>query len=61
MILAWPPDTEALNTACVVYSLKNHGADEEVEAMFEMGAETMALPLDEKMAYEQGDSGNNFG
>lgn len=29
--------------------------------MFEMGAETMALPLDEKMAYEQGDSGNNFG
>ncbi|KZT10025.1 Clavaminate synthase-like protein [Laetiporus sulphureus 93-53] len=41
--------------------LKNHGADEEVDAMFEMGAETMALPLDEKMQFEQGDEGISFG
>ncbi|KAL1938602.1 hypothetical protein VTO73DRAFT_11417 [Trametes versicolor] len=41
--------------------LKNHGADEEVDQMFEMGAETMKLPLDEKMKYEQGDEGMSFG
>ncbi|KAI0049475.1 Clavaminate synthase-like protein [Auriscalpium vulgare] len=41
--------------------LKNHGADEEVDAMFEMGAETMALSLEEKMLFEQGDSGVSFG
>ena len=29
--------------------------------MFEMGAETMDLPLEEKLKYEQGDSGNAFG
>lgn len=29
--------------------------------MFEMGAETMKLPLDEKMKYEQGDEGMSFG
>lgn len=29
--------------------------------MFEMGAETMRLPLEEKMKYEQGDSGLSFG
>ena len=29
--------------------------------MFEMGAETMRLPLDEKMKYEQGDEGMSFG
>ncbi|KAL5485846.1 hypothetical protein ACEPAI_6888 [Sanghuangporus weigelae] len=32
--------------------LKNHGADREVEGMFEMGEETMDLPLDEKLKYE---------
>ena len=42
-------------------SLKNHGADEDVNEMFEMGAETMRLPLDEKMKYEQGDAGMSFG
>lgn len=42
-------------------SLKNHGADREVEEMFEMGAETMSLPLEEKMKFEQGDSGQSFG
>ena len=42
-------------------SLKNHGAEDEVDAMFEMGAETMDLPLDEKMKFEQGDGGSSFG
>ncbi|KAI0352451.1 Clavaminate synthase-like protein [Trametes cingulata] len=32
--------------------LKNHGVDEEVDKMFEMGAETMALLFDEKMNYK---------
>ncbi|KZT65767.1 Clavaminate synthase-like protein [Daedalea quercina L-15889] len=41
--------------------LKNHGADAEVDAMFEMGSETMALPLEEKMCFEQGDEGMSFG
>ncbi|KAI0090369.1 hypothetical protein BDY19DRAFT_939884 [Irpex rosettiformis] len=41
--------------------LKNHGALEEVEAMFDMGAETMRLPMSEKMKYEQGDDGMSFG
>ncbi|KAH9848648.1 Clavaminate synthase-like protein [Lenzites betulinus] len=41
--------------------LKNHGVDAEVDRMFEMGAETMRLPLDEKMKYEQGDEGISFG
>ena len=29
--------------------------------MFEMGAHTMALPLEEKMKFEQGDEGGSFG
>ncbi|KAL5531719.1 hypothetical protein ACEPAG_4596 [Sanghuangporus baumii] len=41
--------------------LKNHGTDREVKEMFEMGAETMRLPLDEKMQFERGDSGESFG
>jgi len=41
--------------------LKNHGADEEVNEMFNTGAETMALPLEEKMKFEQGDDGMSFG
>ncbi|KAH8111455.1 Clavaminate synthase-like protein [Phellopilus nigrolimitatus] len=41
--------------------LKNHGADDEVEGMFEMGAETMDLPMDEKLKFEQGDGGQSFG
>ncbi|KAH9041818.1 Clavaminate synthase-like protein [Lactarius hengduanensis] len=41
--------------------LKNHGTDAEVDAMLEMGAHTMALPLEEKMKFEQGDGGNSFG
>ena len=45
----------------IAKSLKNHGADEEVNGMFDMGAETMALPLSEKMKFEQGDEGGSFG
>lgn len=29
--------------------------------MFDMGAETMALPLEEKLKFEQGDEGVSFG
>jgi len=29
--------------------------------MFEMGAETLRLPLEEKMKFEQGDEGRSFG
>lgn len=49
---------EILKKRC---SLKNHGANEEVEGMFDMGSETMDLPLEEKMKFEQGDQGNSFG
>lgn len=42
-------------------SLKNHGADQEVNGMFDVGAETLALPLEERMKFEQGDSGQSFG
>ncbi|KAI0368382.1 Clavaminate synthase-like protein [Pilatotrama ljubarskyi] len=41
--------------------LKNHGVDEEVDRMFEMGAQTMALPISEKMTFEQGNDGLSFG
>ncbi|KAH9054148.1 Clavaminate synthase-like protein [Lactarius vividus] len=41
--------------------LKNHGTDAEVDAMFEMGAHTMALPLEEKMRFKRGDGGDSFG
>ncbi|KAG2356917.1 hypothetical protein BDR07DRAFT_1421984, partial [Suillus spraguei] len=41
--------------------LKNHGADQEASNMFDMGAETTALPLEELMKFEQGDDGQSFG
>ncbi|KAJ7623875.1 hypothetical protein DFH06DRAFT_757888 [Mycena polygramma] len=41
--------------------LKNHGVDEEVNGMFDVGAQTVALPLAEKLKYEQGDEGMSFG
>ncbi|RPD55161.1 Clavaminate synthase-like protein [Lentinus tigrinus ALCF2SS1-7] len=41
--------------------LKNHDVNEEVDEMFEMGRETLALPLEEKMCFEQGDNGFSFG
>ena len=44
-----------------IRSLKNHGMDADVEAMFDMGREAMALPLEEKMKYELGDEGGSFG
>lgn len=34
---------------------------DEVNGMFDMGAETMALPLEQKMLFEQGDDGASFG
>ncbi|KAH7924784.1 Clavaminate synthase-like protein [Leucogyrophana mollusca] len=48
-------------TSLGFWYLKNHGADEEVNGMFDMGAETMALPLEERMKFEQGDDGRSFG
>ena len=41
--------------------MKNHGVDDEVGKMFEMGRETIALPLEEKLKFEQGDQGISFG
>ncbi|KZT43814.1 Clavaminate synthase-like protein [Sistotremastrum suecicum HHB10207 ss-3] len=41
--------------------LKNHGAEELVDKMFNIGEDMMDLPLDEKMKWEQGDSGRSFG
>lgn len=43
------------------FSLKNHGVHDEVDEMFDMGVETMALPLDEKLKFEQGNDGMSFG
>lgn len=43
------------------HSLKNHGADAEVEGMFATGEQTMALSLEEKMKFEQGDDGLSAG
>ncbi|TFY68231.1 hypothetical protein EVJ58_g1133 [Rhodofomes roseus] len=40
--------------------LKEHGAEAEVEAMFNMGKAFMELPLEEKMAYEEGDDGEQY-
>jgi hypothetical protein len=45
----------------VSYSLKNHGVDFEVNEMFDMGVETMQLPVEEKMKFEQGNDGMSFG
>ncbi|PSR76517.1 hypothetical protein PHLCEN_2v8420 [Hermanssonia centrifuga] len=43
------------------FCLKNHGVDAEVDNMFEAGAETMRLPLEEKMQYTQGEGEFFFG
>ena len=48
-------------THWIPYSLKNHGADQEVDGMFNLGEKTMQLPLEEKMKYEMGDQGSSFG
>ena len=44
----------------VAVSLKNHGV-EEVDDMFDMGRQTLALPLEEKIKFEQGNEGFSFG
>ena len=44
-----------------IFSLKNHGAEQEVDGMFDMGSEVMDLPLEEKMKFEEGDSEMAFG
>jgi len=41
--------------------LKNHGLEDKASEIFDMGADTMALPLEEKMKFEQGDSGMSHG
>ncbi|KAJ8079640.1 hypothetical protein PM082_011227 [Marasmius tenuissimus] len=41
--------------------LKNHGVQEVVDRMFDMGEATMKLPYEEKMKFEQGDEGRSFG
>ncbi|PCH44302.1 Clavaminate synthase-like protein [Wolfiporia cocos MD-104 SS10] len=41
--------------------LKNHGADAEVDSMFTLGKAFMGLSLEEKMQYEEGDGGMQFG
>ena len=56
-----PHGRRILFIAWVLCSLKNHGVDAEVDGMFDMGSETMALSMDEKMPYEQGDDGGSFG
>jgi len=59
-----PEETERLWTAATklgFWYLKNHGVDEDVRGMFDMGAETMALPMEEKMKYEIGNEGLSFG
>ncbi|EMD41145.1 hypothetical protein CERSUDRAFT_111710 [Gelatoporia subvermispora B] len=40
--------------------LKNHGADEEVDGMFDLGLETMALSEAEKMKYAETDEGVGY-
>lgn len=44
-----------------MFSLKNHGAEVEVDDMFDMSLETLDLPDSEKMKFEQGDGGDSFG
>jgi len=46
-------------TALGFFYLKNHGVD--TQPMWEMGEATMALPMEEKMKFEQGDSGRSLG
>ncbi|KAG7091537.1 hypothetical protein E1B28_010566 [Marasmius oreades] len=48
-------------TSLGFWYLKNHGVQEEVDGMFEMGEATMKLPMEEKMKFEQGDDGSSFG
>ncbi|KAL5526716.1 hypothetical protein ACEPAF_8441 [Sanghuangporus sanghuang] len=56
----WKAATE-LGFWYVITSLKNHGANSEVDGMFDMGAETMKLSMAEKLKFDQGDGGQSFG
>lgn len=68
-LLSWDSGSECIDTrfaTCAatdahISSLKNHGVYQEAERMFDMGMATLELPLEEKMQYEQGDSGASFG
>ncbi|GJJ12485.1 hypothetical protein Clacol_006727 [Clathrus columnatus] len=51
--------SRASSIHCAAGSLKNHNVD--IQPMWEMGEATMALPLDVKMNFEQGDGGRSFG
>ena len=44
-----------------ITTLKNHGVTDEVERIFGTGAETMELPMAEKLRFDQGDGGQSFG
>lgn len=48
-------------STALMTSLKNHSVEREVDGMFDMGAETMDLPLEEKMKYHPGDKGQSIG
>ncbi|TBU22681.1 Clavaminate synthase-like protein [Dichomitus squalens] len=41
--------------------LKNHGLDAEVNAMFDLGAQTFALPSEDKVPYSYQEDGSSFG
>ncbi|PSR72308.1 hypothetical protein PHLCEN_2v11802 [Hermanssonia centrifuga] len=43
------------------FCLKNHGVDAEVDEMFEMGAETIGLPFEEKMKFVPNNENVSFG
>lgn len=45
----------------MAYSLKNHGVDEEAEALLQVGRKTFILPNEEKLRYELGDEGGSLG
>ncbi|KAF7440296.1 hypothetical protein PC9H_000640 [Pleurotus ostreatus] len=48
-------------TTAGFWYLKNHGLDEELDEMFNLGIQVMKAPLPELMKYEQGDSGLSAG
>ncbi|KAH6910991.1 hypothetical protein BKA70DRAFT_1370797 [Coprinopsis sp. MPI-PUGE-AT-0042] len=41
--------------------LSNHGCVEKADRIFDLGATAMALPMSEKLKYEQGDNGTSAG
>ena len=42
-------------------SLKNHGADDLVDAMFDLGDEVLKLPMEEKLKYSETSLGESIG